>query len=247
MKGGINMVNPETGTRVDEIADKIYRISTAVPPSVIPGGLTFNQFLIVDEQPLLFHSGLRRLFEPIRKAVSQVLPFERLRFIGVSHFEADECGSINEMLAAAPNALPLCGKISAMVSLNDVADRKAKVLVDGQTLSLGTKSIRWFDTPHLPHAWDCGFVLEEKTRTLLCGDLFTQGGNDVPPLTESDVLGKSEEFRKKMDYFSHTRNTLEMITRLADANPATLACMHGSAWRGDGSALLKALGELLSK
>jgi flavorubredoxin len=193
-------------TSVHEIADRIYRIST---PVTFPdgAGFTFNQYLVAAEQPLLFHTGLRRMFPGVRDAVQRVLPVERLRYIGLSHFEADECGSLNEWLAAAPAAEPVCGRIAAMVSINDVADRKARALDDGEVLALGSHRVRWFDTPHLPHAWECGFLLETQTRTLLCGDLFTQGGAEHPPLTESDILGPSEAFRKPMDYFAHAKST----------------------------------------
>ena len=234
-------------TSVDEVADGIYRISTSVTIPDGPGGFTFNQYLVADEEPLLFHTGPRRMFSLVREAVSQVLPVERLRYIGPSHFEADECGSLNEWLAVAPAAVPVCGRIAALVSVNDVADRPARTLGDGEVLPLGTHSVRWFDTPHLPHAWECGFLLETRTRTLLCGDLFTQGGTDHPPLTESDILEPSEAFRASMDYFAHARNTRGMLERLAAEKPATLACMHGSAWRGDGARLLRALADALDR
>jgi len=234
-----------SNTRVDEIADGIYRISTPVPPSVVPGGFTFNQYLIEADQPLLFHTGPRRMFPLVRDAVGRVLPVERLRYIGLSHFEADECGSLNEWLAVAPGAEPVCGHIAAMVSVNDVADRPARALADGEVLSLGTHDVKWFDTPHLPHAWECGFLLEARTRTLLCGDLFTQGGAEHAPLTEADILGPSEAFRMPMDYFSHTTQARGMLERLAADKPTTLACMHGSAWRGDGAGLLRALADAL--
>ena len=133
-----------------------------------------------------------------------------------------------------------------MVSISDLADRPPRALADGERLSLGRHAVRWFDTPHLPHAWDCGFLMDERTSTLLCGDLFTQGGADLPPITESDILGPSEAFRYKMDYFSHTKNTRVMLERLASTNPTTLACMHGSAWRGDEASLLLALAEALA-
>jgi len=231
---------------VHEIADGIYRLST---PVTFPdgAGFTFNQYLIADEQPLLFHTGPRRMFPLVRDAVARVLPVERLRYIGLSHFEADECGSLNEWLGVAPTAEPLCGRIAAMVSVNDVADRPARALADGEVLALGRHAVRWFDTPHLPHAWECGFLLETRTRTLLCGDLFTQGGAEHPPLTESDILGPSEAFRAPMDYYSHTKNARGMLERLAAERPTTLACMHGAAWRGDGAQLLRALGEALDR
>jgi len=231
-------------TRVDEIAHGIYRIST---PVTFPNGagFTFNQYLIEADQPLLFHTGPRRMFPLVRDAVGRVLPVERLRYIGLSHFEADECGSLNEWLAVAPGAEPVCGRIGAMVSVNDVADRPARALADGEVLSLGTHDVKWFDTPHLPHAWECGFLLEARTRTLLCGDLFTQGGAEHAPLTEADILGPSEAFRMPMDYFSHTTLARGMLERLAADKPTTLACMHGSAWRGDGAGLLRALADAL--
>jgi flavorubredoxin len=231
---------------VHEIADGIYRLST---PVTFPdgAGFTFNQYLIADEQPLLFHTGPRRMFPLVRDAVARVLPVDRLRYIGLSHFEADECGSLNEWLGVAPAAEPLCGRIAAMVSVNDVADRPARALADGEVLALGRHAVRWFDTPHLPHAWECGFLFEARTRTLLCGDLFTQGGAEHPPLTESDILGPSEAFRAPMDYYSHTKNARGMLERLAAEKPTTLACMHGAAWRGDGAQLLRALGEALDR
>jgi flavorubredoxin len=183
----------------------------------------------------------------VREGVASVLPVERIRYIAFSHFEADECGSLNEWLVIAPQSVPLCGTIGAMVSIDDFADRASRPLADGEVVSLGRHSVRWFDTPHLPHGWDCGFLMEEQTSTLLCGDLFTQGGADLPPLTESDILGPSEKFRHAMDYFSHTKNANAMLEKLASANPKTLACMHGSAWRGDGGALLRDLAKELDK
>jgi flavorubredoxin len=238
------VTNRQSGTNVHEVAEGIYRINT---PVVIEGagGFSFNQYLIVDDEPLLFHTGPRRMFPLIREGVASVLPVEKLRYIAFSHVEADECGSLNEWLAAAPQSVPACGTIAAMVSIGDLADRAPRPLADGERLSLGRHTVRWFDAPHLPHGWDCGFLAEERTATLLCGDLFTQGGADLPPVTESDILGPSEGFRRQMDYFSHATNTWVMLEKLALSNPKTLACMHGSAWRGDGAALLRALAEEL--
>jgi flavorubredoxin len=233
--------NAESGTNVEEIADGIYRINTPLSEQVVPGGFSFNQYLILDEEPLLFHTGPRKLFPLVREAVAAVIPVGRLRYVGLSHVEADECGSINEWLAAAPRAEPLCGQVAAMVSMGDLADRPPRAVADGETISLGTHRVRWFDTPHLPHAWECGFLLEESTRTLLCGDLFTQPGSGRQPLTETDILGPSEDFRQQMDYFSHSKNAPALIERLAATHPRTLGCMHGSAWQGDGAALLRAL------
>ncbi|MCC7049765.1 MAG: MBL fold metallo-hydrolase [Alphaproteobacteria bacterium] len=231
-------------TTIDAIADGIYRIST---PLAIPGGaFSFNQYLVVDEAPLLFHTGLRKLFAETRAAIERVMPVARLRYVGLSHFEADECGALNEFLAAAPQAQPLCGRIAAMVSVGDYADRAPRALADGEQLSLGKRRIRWCDTPHVPHGWECGFAFETTTRTLLCGDLFTQGGADNPALTTADILGPSEAFRQPLDYFAHAPDTRATLHRLADLRPTTLACMHGSAWEGDGGALLRALADCVA-
>jgi flavorubredoxin len=243
----MSITNLQSGTNIHEIADGIYRINTPLPPSVTPGGFSFNQYLIADDEPLLFHTGLRRMFPLVREAVASVLPVERLRYLAFSHVEADECGALNDWLAVAPQAVPVCGQIAAMVSIEDLADRAPRSLADGETLALGRHTVRWFDTPHLPHAWECGFLMEQSTRTLLCGDLFTQGGAGSAPLIETDILGPSEAYRAELDYFSHTRNARALLERLAAAEPTRLACMHGSAWRGDGAKLLRALADALSK
>jgi flavorubredoxin len=234
------ITNQESRTRIDEIAEGIFRISTPVTEL---GGFTFNQYLIVDEQTLLFHTGPRRMFPLVSEAIAAVMPLSRLRYVGLSHFEADECGALNEFLAAAPGAEPVCGRIAAMVSVDDVADRKARALADGESLPLGRHSVRWLDAPHVPHAWECGFLFEEKTDTLLCGDLFCQGGAEHVPLTESDILGPSEAMRCGLDYYAHGAHTRPVLERLAALAPTTLACMHGSAWRGDGAKLLRALAD----
>jgi len=237
--------NKTSGTNVHEISGGIYRINT---PVVFENGagFSFNQYLVDDDEPLLFHTGPRKMFPLVREAVASVLPVERLRYIGFSHVEADECGSLNEWLAVAPESVPLCGTVAGLVSVDDLADRSPRTLTDGEVMSLGEHRVRWFDTPHLPHAWECGFLTEESTHTLLCGDLFTQGGHDLPPVTESDILGPSEAFRQQMDYFSHTKNARGMLEHLASSEPTTLACMHGSAWHGDGAGLLRALADALS-
>lgn len=240
------ITNPESGTNVHEIADGIYRINT---PIALPGGagqFNFNQYLIVDEEPMLFHTGQRRLFPLVREAVNSVLPVERLRYIGLSHFEADECGALNAFLEAAPQAFAVCGRVAAMVSVGDFADRAPRALGDGEELSLGRHRIRWFDTPHMPHSWECGLMMDMTTRTFFCGDLFTQGGAGERALTESDILGPSEAFRAPMDYFAHAPNTPAILERLASHGPTTLACMHGSAYRGDGAGLLRELAKALA-
>jgi len=236
----MNMSKQNT-TRIDEIADGIYRISTPVPPSAIPGGFTFNQYLVVDDAPLLHHTGLSRMFPAVREAIASVIPVESLRYISFSHYEADECGSLNEFLQAAPQAEPLCSRIAKMVSVDDVALRPAHALGDGEELSLGRHVVRWIDTPHLPHAWECGHLFETTTRTLFCGDLFTQGGHEHEPLTSNDILEPSEAMRGALDYFSQTRQVHALAEKLALTSPRILACMHGSAWQGDGAALLRQL------
>ena len=237
------ITNAESNTRVDEIAGGIYRISTPVPN--VLGGFSFNRYLVLDETPLLFHTGPRGMFPLTREAIAAVVPVERLRYIAFSHFENDECGALNHFLAVAPGAEPVCSRVNAMVN-GDAFDRPARALADGETLSLGARAVRWIDTPHLPHAWECGYLMDPSTRTLLCGDLFTQPGTGETPLTEGDILGPSEAMRASLDYYAHAPNTRALLERVAKETPTTLACMHGSAWRGDGAALLRALADRVS-
>jgi flavorubredoxin len=239
------ITNSQSGTNVHEIADGVYRINTPVGLPGGPGQFNFNQYLILDDEPLLFHSGLRKIFPLVREAIAAVMPVERLRYVGLSHFEADECGALNEFLAVAPRAVPLCGQVAALVSVNDYADRAPLALADGEELALGRHVLRWFDTPHMPHGWECGLMMDTRTRTFFCGDLFTQGGSGEVPLVESDIFGPSEAFRAPMDYYAHAPQTGAILERLARENPTTLACMHGSAWRGDGARLLRQLADVL--
>jgi flavorubredoxin len=233
--------NNNDSTRIDEIVSGIFRISTAVPPAAMPGGFTFNQYLIVDDAPLLYHTGPRKLFPLVCEAIASVIPVHSLRYIGFSHYESDECGSLNDFLEAAPGAEPLCSNIAKMVSVDDIALRPAHALADGEELSLGAHVVRWIDTPHLPHGWECGHLFEETTQTLFCGDLFTQGGHEHEPLTTENILETSEAMRGVMDYFSQTRCVHELMEKLAINKPRVLACMHGAAWEGDGAALLRQL------
>ena len=239
------ITNAASGTNIHEIAPGIYRINTPVD---LPGGLgfNFNQYLIADAEPLVFHTGPRRMFPLVAEAIGNVLPLATIRYVAFSHVEADECGALNDFLAAAPGAVPVCGQIAAMVSVNDLADRPARALADGDMLSTGEHALRWLDAPHVPHGWECGFMMETHTHTLLCGDLFTQGGSGAIPITESDILGPSEAFRAPMDYYAHAPSTAAVLERLACEQPQVLACMHGSAWRGDGAALLRALATSVS-
>jgi len=240
------ITNPQSGTNVQEIADGIFRINTPVSIPGGPGAFSFNQYLIVDDEPMLFHTGQRKLFPLVREAVAAVMPVERLKYLGLSHFEADECGALNDFLAAAPQAVPVCSRIGAMVAINDFADRAPKVLADGEELALGRHHLRWFDTPQMPHGWDCGLLMDLSTRTFFCGDLFTQGGAGETALTESDILGPSEAFRAPMDYFAHAPQTSAILERIARQQPTTLAVMHGSAYRGDGGRLLRQLSAALT-
>ncbi len=240
------MTNARSGTRIDEIERGIFRIHT--PVREMPGGFgfSFNQYLVVDDEPLLFHTGPRRMFPLVREAIDQVLPVEELRWIAFSHVEADECGGLNEFLAAAPNARPLCSQVGALVSVNDLADREARGLADGELVTIGKRTLTWLDAPHLPHGWDCGYLADVTGHTLFCGDLFTQPGADHEPVTEGDVLGPSEGFRKAMDYYSHAPSARRLIDKLAATRPRTLLCMHGAAFRGDGAKLLHALSDALA-
>ncbi len=241
------ITNADSGTNVHEIADGIYRINTPIALPGAGGKFSFNQYLIDDDMPMLFHTGPRQLFPFVSEAVKNVIAPESLRFVGVSHFEADECGALNEFLALAPSAEAVCSTIGAMVSLGDYADRKPRALADDEELSLGRHVVRWLDTPHVPHGWDCGLMMEASTQTFFCGDLFTQGGPGNVALTEHDILGPSEVFRGPLDYFAHAPQTQSTLERLAQLTPTTLACMHGSAWRGDGAQLLRELAAELTQ
>ncbi|HKU44942.1 MAG TPA: MBL fold metallo-hydrolase, partial [Polyangiales bacterium] len=207
----------------------------------------FNQFLVVDDAPLLYHTGSRRLFPLVLEAVRHVLSdVARLRYVSFSHFEADECGALNDWLRAAPDARAVCGSMAAMLSIEDTAERPPLVLSEDSELALGHKRVRWIDTPHLPHNWECGHLVELSTRTLFCGDVLTRFGADGPALTEADPIGPAEALRRAMPgsfvLGAHTRPALE---KLAATEPTTLALMHGSSYRGDGARVLRDLADVL--
>jgi flavorubredoxin len=228
-------------TTVNEIAEGIYRLSTFVADIAPPAGFTFNQFLILGEAPLLFHTGPRRMFPLVREAVARLIPPETLRWISFGHFEADECGAMNDWLAAAPQAEIAHGQTGVSVSLNDMADRPPRQLADGETIALGGgKTVRYLDTPHTPHGWDAGVLYEETTGTLLCGDLFTQLG-DGPALTTGDIVGPAIAAEDLFGYSCLNPNMGATIRRLGALAPRTLALMHGPSWSGDGDAALDAL------
>lgn len=234
------ITNTATGTNIEEIAAGVYRINTPVAIGA-DNEFSFNQYLVVDDEPLLFHTGQRQLFPVVSEAIERVTRLEKLRYIGLSHFEADECGALNSFLSAAPHAVAFCSHVAAMTSIGDFADRAPRVLRDAEEFSTGALTFRWYDTPHVPHAWECGLLMETTQRTFFCGDLFTQGGKGTRALITEDILGPSEAFRRPLDYFAHAPQTTQTLERLAHAQPETLACMHGSAWRGDGATLLTAL------
>jgi flavorubredoxin len=230
-------------TRISEIADGIYRLSTFVPEIAPPAGFTFNQFLVLGDEPLMFHTGLRKMFPLNRDALSRIIPPERLRWIAFGHYEADECGAMNEWLALAPDAQVAHGQTGCMVSLNDMADRAPRVLADGETIDLGGgKKVRYIDTPHTPHGWDAGVVYEESTGTLLCGDLFTQLG-DGAALTDKDIVGPAIAAENLFKYSSLSPGMGTTIRSLAKTSPRTLALMHGPSFTGDGAAALRALSD----
>jgi flavorubredoxin len=230
-------------TSVDEIADRIYRLSTFVPEIAPPAGFTFNQFLVLGEEPLLFHTGLRRMFPLVHDAVRRIMPPDRLRWICFGHYEADECGAMNEWLAAAPHAEAAHGHTACMVSLNDMADRQPRMLADGEVIELGLgKRVRYLDTPHIPHGWEAGILHEESSGTLLCGDLFAQIGNP-PALTTGDIVGPAIAAEDLFHASALHPTTGATLRRLAELSPRTLALMHGPSFNGDGATALRSLAD----
>jgi flavorubredoxin len=228
-------------TKVDEIAPKIYRLSTLVP-EIGPTGFTFNQFLLDDDEPLLFHTGHRSMFASVREAIERVLPVSRLRWITFGHVESDECGAMNELLAVAPHAQVAHGALGCQISLNEMADRLPRALADGETIELGAKRVRHIETPHVPHGWEARVLYEETPGTLLCGDLFTHLG-DGPALTETDIVGPAIEAEDLFAYSSLAPSTPGTIEGLARLAPRTLTLMHGSSFTGDGAGALASLAD----
>jgi flavorubredoxin len=226
--------------KIDEIDDRIFRLSVFVPEIAPPAGFTFNHFLIGGDEPLLFHCGLRKMFPLVSAAASRIMPIERLRWLSFGHFESDECGSMNEWLSAAQHAQVAHGMTGCMVSINDMAVRPPRILSDGEVIDLGGKRLRYIDTPHVPHGWDAGVLFEETSGTLLCGDLFTQTGNG-PALTESDIVAPSLAGEDLFQYTSLGPSTAPAIRRLAELAPRKLAVMHGSSFVGDAAAALRSL------
>jgi flavorubredoxin len=235
--------------RIDEVAPDFYRISLYVPDF----DLQFNHFLIKDEEPLLFHTGMRGMFPAVREAVARVIDPATLRWISWSHFEVDECGALNEWLAVAPQATPVCSEVGAMVNINDFSNRPPRGLKPADVLQTGRHRFRFVPTPHLPHGWDAGVLFEESDRVLLCSDLLHQIGN-VEPVTSNDVVDRYREafetYQRSpvlMDYVPYTENTRRQLATLAALEPRTLAVMHGSTFVGDGAAALMASADVIQQ
>lgn len=226
-------------TKTQEIGAGIYRFSTAVS-GIGEEPFTFNQFLIQAEEPMLFHLGQRGLFASVSAAVARVMPLERLRWLSFGHVEADECGSLNAWLAAAPRAEVAHGRTACQVQLNDLADRPPRALADGEVLELGGRRVRWLDTPHVPHGWEAGAISEEITSTLFCGDLLTHGG-DGPAIVHSDITEAAIAMETAFHAMTMAPGTGAALRRLAALKPTTLALMHGSSFAGDGAGALERL------
>jgi flavorubredoxin len=225
-------------TRIDEVADDIFRLSTFISDP----GIMFNQFIVRDDEALLFHTGLRSLFPLVSDAVKRVVPLERLRWITFGHVESDECGTMNEFLAIAPNAVVAHGALGCMVQVNDLADRAPRPLADGEVIELGTRRVRHIDTPHLPHGWDAGVMFEETTGTLFAGDLFTRYGDSTPTTTD-DMVAVALDAEQFGGPTALTPATGPKLRALADLEPVTLAIMHGPTYKGDGATQLVGLAE----
>jgi flavorubredoxin len=234
---------------ITEIAENVYRISIYAESF----DLQFNHFLVKDDEPLLYHAGMKGMFPDLHDAVAKIIKPSDLRWISWSHFEVDECGGLNNWLEVAPSAQAACSVVGALVNLNDFADRPPMGLEKGQVLTTGKYRFRFQPTPHLPHGWDAGMLFEETQKILFCSDLFHQVG-DVEPLIESDaVLERSRaamigyQSGPLMDYVPYTPNTKRLLGELADLKPETLAIMHGSSFRGNGERLLQELGPVFKE
>jgi flavorubredoxin len=225
-----------------EIAEDVYRISVFVPEF----NLAFNHFLVKDDEPLLFHTGLRSMFPVVREAVTKIIDPASIRHIGFSHFESDECGALNHWLEIAPNSQAVCGLVGAMVSVNDFAIRTPRALTREDTLSTGKRRFRYLPTPQIPHGWDAGVMFEETAQTLFCSDLFHQWG-EREPLTTNGIIERCREALLQAEagpfagYVPYTHHTGNVLKGLAAYQPRTLAIMHGSSYSGDGAQALEDL------
>jgi flavorubredoxin len=227
-------------TTIDEIAPDIFRLSTYIAEVAPPAGFSFNQFLIRGDEPFLFHTGMRQLFPLVSEAIGRIVPIGDLRWIAFAHVEADECGAMNQFLAVAPDAQVVHGGLACMLSLDDLADRPPRPMADDEVLDIGGHRLRFLPTPHVPHNWESGLWFDETTRTLLAGDLFSQVGNGAA-ITSDDIVEPSLVAEEIFHSTSLGPNVAPTLRRLAALEPATLATMHGSSFRGNGAAQLTAL------
>ncbi|MBK5332826.1 MAG: MBL fold metallo-hydrolase [Ilumatobacteraceae bacterium] len=229
-------------TRITEVADGVHQLTTHVAEV----GLGFNQYLIAGEEPMLFHTGMRGLFPLVSGAISNVVPVNTIRWVSFGHVEADECGSMNEFLAAAPDATVAQGMTGCMVSIADLADRPPRPLANGEVLDIGGHRMRWIDTPHMPHGWEAGLLFDETTGTLFCGDLFTRWG-PYPATTTDDLLGPALAADTQADFgsWSLRPDSGAIVRQLAELDVTTLAPMHGPAFSGDCPAALHGLADAL--
>ena len=231
---------------ITEITNDVYRISLYVPEI----DLQFNHFLVRDDEPLLYHTGMNQMFPGVYDAIGKIIDPAKPRWIGFSHFESDECGSLNQWLEASPHAEAVCSQVGAFVSVNDFAVRPARGLADGETFSTGRYRLRFVQTPHLPHCWEAGLLFEETEKTLFCSDLFAHNG-DVAPFTESDIIERVREImiaeQKSLfaDASPCTTQTEANLKKLAALDPKTFAAMHGSSFAGDGAQILRDLGTVM--
>jgi len=234
-----------SNTRIDEISEDIFRISTYLPDY----NLEFNQFLVRDEQPLLYHTGMGFLFPAVQEAVAKLITPADLRWVGFSHFEQDECGSLTQWLAAAPQAEPVCNMVSALVNVNDATGRENRIFADGEVLSTGKCRFRFLSTPHVPHGWDASLLFEETQGVLFCSDLFTHSGEQAA--LADDIAAKAHQDLQEQqqgpfrDFMAYNATTDATLSRLAELNPTVLAVMHGSSLAGNGAAALQDLRQSL--
>lgn len=231
---------------VCEIAPDLFRLSIYVPDL----DMQFNHFLVRDDEPLLFHAGLKGMFPLLQEAAAQVIDPRTLRHVAWSHFESDECGALNDWLRIAPHAQPVCTLVGKLVNADDFALRPPLGMTSADRLSTGKYTFRFCQSPHIPHGWDAGVLFEETTRTLFCSDLFHHFGN-VPALTSSELIGPTRDAIRKLQqgplkgYMPYTRHTAGVLRELADLQPGTLAVMHGSSYRGPCGGLLADLADVL--
>jgi flavorubredoxin len=234
-------------TRIDEIAPDIYRLSTYISKI----DLQFNQFLVKDEEPLLYHTGMRGMFAEVHAALARVIDPASLRWISFSHFESDECGALNDWLSVAPRAEVFCGTVAALVNINDFIDKRPRVLASGEILETGRHRYRFLETPQVPHAWDASLIYEETTQTLFSSDLLLQNGN-LPPVTEQDVVEAARRALQSYEAgplahpYPHSPWTDATLQMLAGLKPQLIAVMHGSCYRGDGEHALRGLADMFA-